>query len=106
MHQVYRELQPIFHVFPVPGMVLGLEFSRVKDALYFSTLINQFCPKCDRPVDSELQYLAQEVFQTEEENRCFSRPTNCTQVDLPWFNTITQTFNLKEMPQEIKIIIK
>ena len=39
-------------------------------------------------------------------SKYISRPTSVTQKETPWFNHITQTFNLEQLPNEIKILIK
>lgn len=62
MHMVYREMTHSFHCFPVPGMVLGVEYSRMRDALYFSTLINRFCPKVHEMERSHMSLAAMETF--------------------------------------------
>lgn len=35
-----------------------------------------------------------------------SRPVKCTEKGIEWYDSLTNTFNLKEMPSEIKNIIK
>lgn len=106
MHKVYRELHAGFHCFPVPGMVLGIEYSRPRDALFFSTLICQMCPKSDSMNPDALKKLADERAGVPEVSQFISRPVSAKEIDIPWFNHITQTFNLAELPDEIKIMIK
>ena len=106
MHKLYRELHPGFHCFPVPGMVLGLEYSRPRDALFFSTLICQMCPKSDSMDPAELAKVADARFNVPDVSQFISRPVSGKEAGVPWFNNITGTFNLAELPDEIKIMIK
>ena len=45
MHLYYRALRPNFYCFPLPNMVLGIEFSAEEDAKFFRLLVFKYCPK-------------------------------------------------------------
>jgi hypothetical protein len=66
MHRHYREISATFFCFPLPKLVLGLEFSNEDDAGFFYILINKYSPKCDRPEntsDVQIGHNIQTVFQ-------------------------------------------
>ena len=47
MNQHYRILKTCFHSFPIPKMVVGMEFSNEQDSHFFKMLVEQYCPKMD-----------------------------------------------------------
>lgn len=85
-------------------MILGIEFARVKDALFFSALLHRMCPKMtnfERSTD-----LAEKVHGPPELSQHFSRPSTVTEIDIPWFDPVKQVFNVSELPHEIKVLLK
>lgn len=45
MNSHYKRLRPNFYCFPLPSLVLGVEYVNFEDAEYFQMLINKYCPK-------------------------------------------------------------
>ena len=85
-------------------MVLGIEFSRIKDAAFFSALIHKMCPKMSEYESRE--DLAERIHGPVELGDHFSRPSTVTEVDIPWFDTTKGIFIMSELPREIKVLLK
>ena len=51
MHLHFRAMKPNFYCFPLPKMVMGLEFSSNEDAQFFSVLISKYAPRFECPED-------------------------------------------------------
>lgn len=105
MNQVYQQLRPNFYCFPMPQMVLGVEFAEIQDALFFQILINKYCPKFDHDKISKHEYKEQ-LLAKNGMTKQFSRPISCKTSGDTWFNIGTQTFIIEQIPWEIKNLIK
>ena len=55
MHKKFHMVQPYFYCFPMPKMVLGIEFSSQKDAMFMQMLVKKYCPKMD--VDNQESFI-------------------------------------------------
>ena len=108
MHKKYVHLQPNFCCFPLPKMVLGIEFSSKTDAKLFHLLVNKYCPKIDADSDQDAFIYDVKEKQGMEpiEHMYISRPQTFTLADTKWFNPLTETFNIDEIPKEVKNLIK
>jgi hypothetical protein len=45
MYQYYLKQNPNFYYFPIPNVILGIEFANERDALFFKFCIEKYCPK-------------------------------------------------------------
>jgi hypothetical protein len=93
MSNLYKEIKPKFYCFPLGKTVIGLNFANLLDALHFLNLIKQFGWTGD----------PKQVAKDEEKSLGMSsgvtKPKFIGKKTHAGWNPLTQTFNLKEMPE-------
>ena len=110
----YKEIKSTFYCFPLPKVVIGIEFSNFMDADFFRILIHKYSVQNDREPDQMAFSVKHDLKYTvnEEQKKCglgvdqISRPISCLKKDAAWFDTIADVFILNLIPQEIKTLIK
>lgn len=80
---------------------MGVEYSNLHDALYFKKLVEKFTFVGDP--QSVCKEQKKKMGVTEHK---ISLPGSFSRVDQPGWNPSTQTFNLKEMPSQLKTMLK
>lgn len=96
----YREVRPKFYCYPIQKTIVGFNFANLLDAMCFSNLVQQFSFKGD----------PKQV--TKDEKKCLGLNTGVTKPGFfgmkvyPGWNPVTQTFNLKKMPEQIKTLLR
>lgn len=97
MHLHLNAVQPNFYCFPLPFMVLGIEFASLNDAQLFDILVNKYCLKIG--VDEHLDDVKERIKELHKgssklEEGLISRPFSFSRKETAWFNPVTQTFNI------------
>ena len=97
----YSAVNDKFYSFPLVKIVIGVEFANLYDAKYFKRLVDKFSFSGE----------ARSVVKEEKrkyglQNYKLSRPASFLRKQHNGWNPITQTFNIKEIPTEFKIILK
>ena len=79
----------------MPKMVLGIEFSSKKDAMFMQMLIKKYCPKMQgNDQDAFIQTVKEKQGIEPFENGQISRPISFDVRETAWFNSLTETFNV------------
>ena len=102
----YREIKSTFYCFPLPKIVIGVEFSNYMDADFFRILVHKYSVTNDREQDQGAFSVKHDLKYTvsEEQKKCglginqISRPISCKKKDTAWFDTIAEVFILDLMP--------
>ena len=94
-------------------MVLGIEFSSHRDAMFFNFCIEKYCPKFENEPSMttvrrqhEFQKFKDELKALNGKYDFISRPMSFKKSGVSWFDPTTNTFIIDEIPDEIKNIIK
>jgi len=98
--QTYKAIQPKFYCFPLFKTVIGFKFSSQYDAAYFLKLVKKFSFKGN----------AKEVLVESKKllglgNR-ITKPQQFTQQDNAGWDPVTQTYNIKLMPDNFKNMLQ
>ena len=86
MHNNYTQVEPNFYAFPLPFMIVGIEFVSTNDATIFDMLIDKYCPRFDP--DSELFEALKDKIKTDTEP-LISKPVSFSKKETAWFNPVT-----------------
>jgi hypothetical protein len=94
-------LREKFYCFPLQKIILGIQFAYKDDAESFHQLVNQFC------FSGEPKEVAkEEKKKLGLHSTAITKPKTFGKKEYEGWNPITQTFNLKKLPDSIKKLLK